>query len=587
MTLSSPRRWIVGALFFAGIGLAFALNRGSGAAAAPERPGFAFQEVAQAAGITFVHQRPTLDPRLDNIAPHVAALGASVSVADVNHDGWPDLYFTNSRFGAPNALYLNQADGTFVDVAASAGVADVNREGEGVSMGAVWGDYDNDGNEDLLVYKYGYLQLFRNLGNLHFEDVTRAAGLRCWVNSNGAIWLDFDRDGLLDLYVTSYFRSDIDLWQLRTTRIMHDSFEFASNGGKNLLFRNLGGGRFEDVTDRMGVGSTRWTLAAAAADFNEDGWPDLYLANDYGPEELFLNDGGARFVQSGAGLETDSKSGMAVALGDAFNRGRLDVFVTNISERGYLFQGNNLRLNLLSESGRFQDIASGVVADAGWGWGAQFGDLNNDGWNDLFVVNGFISADRDRSYWYAMSKITGASRQVFEDAKNWPPIGRASLSGYERSRVLLNLGEAGWADVAERVGVTDEYDGRAVALADLLNRGVLDAVVANQNQPPVVYRNTVDPGYHWITFQLVGTGSNRSAIGAEVTVEFAGARQRRMVDGGMGFASQNDRRLHFGLGRAVGVDWVTIRWPSGTVQVLGNPALDRIHAVTEPDRSRP
>src|SRR5439155_446416 len=222
-------------------------------------------------GIDFVHHAPTLDPRIDNIAPLVASLGAAVSVSDVNNDGWPDLYFTNSKFGFPNALYLNHGDGTFSDVAARAGVADLNRPGEGVSMGAVWGDYDNDGLEDLLVYKWGYLQLFRNLGGLHFEDVTAAAGLRHWMNSNGAVW----------------------------------------------------------------------------------------LANDYGPEELFVNDSGKRFVLTRAGLESDSKSGMSATLGDVLNRGRLDAFVTNISERGYLFQGNNLRLNFLPELGRFQQGAEG------------------------------------------------------------------------------------------------------------------------------------------------------------------------------------------------------------------------------------
>src|SRR3989442_13387578 len=192
-----------------------------------------FSEVAHASGIDFSHQAPTLDPKIANIAPHVGALGACVSVADFNNDGWPDLYFTTSRFAAPNALYLNQKDGTFRDVAREAGVADVNRPGEGVSMGAVWGDYDNDGNEDLLVYKWGYLQLFKNMGDLHFTDVTEAAGLRHWMNSNGAVWFDYDRDGLLDLYVAGYFRSDIDFWHLKTTRIMENSFEFATNGGKN------------------------------------------------------------------------------------------------------------------------------------------------------------------------------------------------------------------------------------------------------------------------------------------------------------------------------------------------------------------
>jgi hypothetical protein len=575
----------VSALFVAAIGLVVRLDGGPPARASDAtRAGFSLSDATAAAGIRFIHRRPSFDPKIANVEPHVAALGAAVSVADFDGDGWADLYLCNSRFGEPNALYRNRGDGTFEDVAAAAGVADLNRAGEGVSMGSVWGDVDNDGHEDLLVYKYGYLQLLRNVDGRRFEDVTEPAGLRRWMNSNGAIWLDYDRDGRLDLYVTAYFRSDLDLWRLGTTRIMHNSFEFASNGGKNLLFHNQGGGRFEDVTERVGGGSTRWTLAAASADFDDDGWPDLYLANDYGTEELYRNQRGERFVLVDAGLTDYSKSGMSVSLGDAYNRGRLDVFVTNISERGFLFQNNNLRINLLAEADRFRNLAEGTLADAGWAWGAQFGDLNNDGSSDLFVANGFISADRDQSYWYAMSKVAGATGAVFEEARNWPPFGDASLSGYERSRVFLNAGRAGWVDVAETVGVNDVYDGRAVALADLGNRGVLDVVVANQNQPAVLYRNAPDPANHWIMFKLVGTSSNRSAIGAEVVVEAAGVKRRRVVDGGMGFASQNDRRLHVGLGRAGRVDRVTIRWPSGGQSVLTSPAVDRLHLITEGER---
>ena len=590
----SWRRFVVTAAFVAAIAAVVVLNGRAAGSVAGAGEGIHLSEVAHASGIDFVHRAPTLDPKLAHIAPHIAALGACVSVTDVDNDNWPDLYFTTSRFGAPNALYLNQRDGTFRDVSAEAGVASLNQAGEGVSMGAVWGDYDNDGFEDLLVYKWGYPQLLHHLGSGRFEDVTERSGLRRWMNSNGAVWLDFDRDGLLDLYLTGYFRSDIDFWNLRTTRIMQHSWEFASNGGKNLLFKNIGNGRFEDVTDALGVGSTRWTLAAAAADFNDDGWPDLYLANDYGPEELFLNREGRRFELARAGLEDDSKSGMAVALGDVYNRGRHDVFVTNISERGFLFQGNNLRINFLRELGRFDEIATGVVADAGWAWGAQFGDLNNDGLLDLVVTNGFISADSGRDYWYAMSKIAGAQGNIFEDAKNWPPIGTASLSGYERSRVLLNRGRAGFVDVAEQAGVVDRLDGRSVALADLFNRGTLDVVIANQNGRALVYRSSPpDPlslrergnggGGHWVALKLIGTRSNRSAIGAEVTVQFGagGAQQRQVVAGGMGFCSQNDRRLHFGLGDS-GLGRVTIRWPSGTEQVLDGLAADRLHVITEP-----
>jgi hypothetical protein len=181
-----------------------------------------------------------------------------------------------------------------------------------------------------------------------------------------------------------------------------------------------------------------------------------------------------------------------------------------------------------------------------------------------------------------MSKIAGANAHLFEDASTWPAFGNASLSGYERSRVYLNRGLAGWTDVAASVGVTDTYDGRAVALADLRNDGALDVIVANQNQPAVLYRNRPDSANHWIAFALTGTRSNRSAIGADVVLESGGMKQRRVVDGGMGFASQNDRRLHFGLGRAEWVDRVVIHWPSGTQQVLINPAIDQFHAVTEP-----
>jgi hypothetical protein len=497
-----------------------------------------------------------------------------------------DVYATTSAHGAPNALFRNRGDGTFEDVAARAGLADLNRDGEGCSMGSVWADVDDDGDADVFVYKWGRSQLFRNEGSLRFRDVTEDAGLGAWRNASAATWLDYDRDGRLDLYVCGYFRDDVDLWHLETTRIMQESFEFARNGGHNRLFRNLGDGRFEDVTERTGCDSTRWTYACVAADFDDDGWPDLYLANDYGPEELFLNRGGERFeLQHGVGLDEKSKSGMCVALGDFTNQGRPAVYVTNISEKGFLFQGNNLRISYLAERGRFLDKGdqSTVIADCGWAWGAQFADFDADGWQDLFVANGFISADPEESYWYDMSKVAGGLGGIFEDAAAWPRIGTRSLSGYQRSRVLHNRGGRGATEVGELVGVTDLLDGRAVAVADLANRGRLDVLVANQGGPLLLYRNERGgAGAHWLGIELVGMRGNRDAIGARVVVESGASRQVQFRASFVGFASQNDPRLFFGLGEREAADRVTVRWPSGVEQDLGALAAGRYHRVVEP-----
>jgi hypothetical protein len=554
--------------------------------------GFHLSECGAERGVKFRHTNCRLDPKLDNIAVQVAGVGAAVSVADVDGDGWADLYATSSDFGTPNGLFLNQRDGTFRDVAASAGLADLNRPGEGASMGSIWADYDNDGNIDCFVYKYGYPQLFHNDGRtgerpIHFTDVTEQAGLRRWMNANGATWIDYDRDGFLDLYVAGYFREDIDLWNLKTTKIMQDSFDFAKNGGHKHLYHNLGQGRFEEVTDKMGVDSTRWTLAVAAADLNGDGWQDLYLANDYGAEELFINDGGKRFLP-GIRLDESSKSGMAVALGDVENNGRLSVYVTNISNP-FLMQGDNLRLNRLQGmGGTLLNVARGVAENCGWAWGAQFGDLNNDGRTDLVVVNGFVSASKERDYWYAMTKLSSGAGRLAEDSANWPVQGDRSLSGYELSRVLVNVTPYGgnspvrFVDAAQSVGMTDLYDGRAVSYGDLFHRGALDVVIANQNGPLLLYCNEVDRDRHWIQFELTGTRSNRSAVGAQVTVHFDGRQTIGAVLAGSGFCSQNELALHFGLGDTTNVDRAVIRWPSGESQSIDHPAVDQRHKIREP-----
>jgi hypothetical protein len=551
-----------------------------------QRYGFHLTEVGQSVGVNFVHQAPTLDPKLKHIMPQVASMGAAVSIVDFDRDGWADIYVTNSGEGSKNALYHNQKDGTFKDVAAELGIADVNQPGTGVSMGAVWGDYDNDGYEDLFLYKWGKPELFHNDAGHGFTRVTEKAKLPAWVNANTAIWFDYDRDGKLDLFLGGYYSEDVDLWHLKSTKMMPESFEYARNGGRKYLFHNLGNGVFEEVSEKVGIDSRRWALAAAAADLRGTGYPDLFIANDYGISELYFNDG-KRFREVGkqTGVGFAPKSGMNASMGDVLNQGKYSIYVSNISEEGVLIQGNNLWVPREGTSGdglKFDNLAPEMdVEIGGWSFGAQFGDLNNDGTLDLYLVNGYISADRNSNYWYDFSKIAGGNSTIINDAADWPPMDGRSLSGFQPKRVWLNDGTGKFVNVAQAVGVGDVYDGRSVALVDLWNRGVLDVVVANQKGPLLVYKNTVAPQNKWIDFELEGSASNRSAIGAEVRLFWDGREQVQEVTGGDGFCSQNQRRLHFGLGKDPVVEKAEIRWPSGKTQVLEKPAPGEVYKVKE------
>ena len=557
------------------------------AKAALSRYGFYFEEVSHSAGINFTHTAPKLDSRLDHIMPQVASMGAAVSVVDFDRDGWQDIYVTNSGEGSQNALYRNRHDGTFKDVAAEMHIADVNHLETGVSMGAVWADYDNDGFEDLLLYKWGKPELFHNDAGRGFSSVTERSGLPDWVNANTAIWFDYDRDGLVDIFLGGYYSEAVNLWHLNTTKMMPESFEYAKNGGRKYLLHNQGNGVFHDETERMGINTRRWALAVSAADLRGTGYPDLFIANDYGVSELFFNDGGKSFREVGekTGVGFAPKSGMNAAFGDIFNRGRFGIYVTNISEEGVLIQGNNLWIPKDGTSGdalKFENLARELGVElGGWSFGAQFGDFNNDGTLDLYVTNGYVSGAKGRDYWYDFSKVAGGNSVIISDAANWPAMNGRSLSGYQQKRVWINDGAGKFSDVAQAAGVTDTHDGRSVALVDLWNRGVLDVVVANQRGPLLIYRNTVKPENNWIGFALEGTTSNRSAIGAQLHLYWNGQGQIQEVSGGSGFCAQNQRPLHFGLGKNARIEKVEIRWPSGKMQTINAPQAGKVHFVKE------
>ncbi len=574
------RKW----LWFAGFLCVFAILTGCTAGAGTRDYGFAFDDVTDRAGIDFVHERPVFDSKAANIMPWLSATGAGVFVADYDQDGWMDLYFTNSKQGSFNALYRNNGDGTFTETGKALGVDDVNRTG--VSETALWFDYNNDGYPDLFVGQWsGECRLFENNGDGTFRDITAVSGIgRLKGNFIKAIALDYDRDGQLDLYLAAYFREETDMFHMDTTMIMQNDFEMARNGGKNRLLRN-GDGVFQDVTDGMGVADTGWTLATGSADINDDGWPDIYNANDFGPDTLYINQAGKRFVSVAQtrGVGEDTYKGMNVDFADVFHDGRLAFYVTNVSKPTYILEGNQLWH--ADEQGRFVDRAPDMnVQFADFSWGARFFDVDNSGNFSLAVATGFVSASKKRDYWFDLGTLATTPGEVIADTKNWMPFEDKSLSGYEHSYLFWNNGSV-FKDVAKDVGITFDSDSRGVAAADLSNRGLTDLVFANQGAAPKLYRHKgAADGRHWITLNLIGTyPSNRDAVGARVTFEVGGVRTVMERDGGNSHGAQSDPRIHFGLGSNDRVDKMTIRWPSGRVQTFTDVPADRIQVVREPD----
>jgi hypothetical protein len=612
-------------------GAAWVMPRAESARTASVR----FEERALQAGCRNVHTMVRLHDTFENIMPWLSSVGAAAAAADYDNDGDADLYVTNSGRGDRNVLYHNLGDGTFEDVTDYAGVACGNPEG--ASMHAVWGDIDNDGYLDLYVGKWAERnQLFHNQGDGTFVDISAESGTDFWGYTNAATFLDFDRDGRVDLLVGNYFAQTVphpetgepvrnNLWDPVTTRVMHETFTHADNGGRNVLYRNRGDDTFEDVTDAVGLDFTGWTLAVGAGDLNNDGWPDLYLANDFGPDEYYLNTGATedpprfRLVvdpKGHPGIGNDWWKGMNVDMADVNNDGYLDIYVTNILERRYKTdEGNMLWLNCVDPAcpgGRgFRNIAqkSGTF-DGGWGWGGKFADFNNDGLIDIYTVNGFVTGDPERNYWYRIQEMVTQTKNQTADARDWPVMGDRDLSGHERGRLFMQRprnargGERNvpqFVEAAEGAGIIDRYNGRGIAVADFNQDGLLDMYIANQGAPGTYYVNqsgapkkaskTSENAYLRLTLRgrpdspvrLEGRrlASTASAVGARVTVETEEGIQIREVQGGMGFSAQSEYTLHFGLGDQQGIKRITIDWPSGRRQVLeGYRAKELINRTT-------
>jgi len=541
-----------------------------------------FEEIGAVSGARIVHHTRAFAGKYASTLGMFTSGGAAVAIADYDHDGREDLFLTDSAEGGRNHLLHNDGVGRdgqlhFTDVTEKAWVGGGN-DARSIVTDAIFFDYDNDGWDDLLVARFGTPILYHNEGNGTFRDVTATSGLTHFANTLAVIAFDYDNDGRLDLLFGNYFKP-VNLLDLKDPHVLPDNLDQADNGGGVTLWHNEGGGRFIDVTDKAGLGRHHgWTLDVGHADLNNDGWQDLYLADDYGTDRLYWNHKDGTFVEgTEKAIGIDTKKGMNVDFADYDHDGFLDVYVTNITDE-YMKECNMLWHN--NGDGTFTDLSKETgTCSTLWGWGAKFADFDDDGWEDLFVADGLRSAG-PKDYIPVLLEMIVKPGVDFTDLASWPDIGEMSWSGHQKKKLFRNLGNGSFKEIAAAAGVDNDLDGRGVGVADLDGDGRLDFVQTNAGQPSLLYRNVTAGGRHWLELELAGTKSNRDAIGARVTVTAGGMRMIREVNGGNGYASQSSRRLHFGLGNATRIDTVEIRWPSGIVQKVDVP-VDRLSRVVE------
>ncbi len=580
---------------------------------APDTPSTPwFIDATESAGLSIAHRNRSFENPYAHIMEGYTALGAAVAIADVNADGLEDLFLTDSSIDGKNRLYLNQGELKFEEVGEKAGVAGGN-DADNASADALFFDADNDGDPDLLVVRFGHNQLFENRyaqgEGVTFKNVTAGSGLEIYLNNIAAITFDFDLDGDLDLFYANYF-APVNLFDPQTPRFFPESFETAANGGGVTAFRNDSGPdrlKFTDVTDEVGLGEVSgWSLDLGHADADHDGDDDLYVAADFGTDSFFrnntrspaaapapaetpaVNPATATFTDiSESAIGIDTKKGMNADWADFDGDGRFDLYVTNITDE-YMREGNFLWQNQGDLT--FTDVARETgTHDTGWGWAGKFFDVDNDGLLDLYVVNGWVSGSEDN---YVLDVFELIIRDDIDlaDARNWPPMGKKTLSGYQRNSLFHHQGGQLFKDVAADHGMDSILDARGIGLADLDRDGRVDLVITNAGREPKLAHNQHPVGGpHWIQFQLEGTNSNRDAIGARVVVEFDGQERWSFVNGGNGFAGQSSRIVHFGLGKNERVSGVRVLWPSGLEEKTGPLSADHLYPWIEgrPPSDRP
>ena len=527
-----------------------------------------FVDIGEKAGLTM----KTIFGGVDTKKYIIETTGTGIAIFDYDNDGWPDIFIVNGTTleGFPadeaptNHLYHNNHDGTFTDVTEKAGLV-----ATGWGQGVCVGDYDNDGWEDLYVTYYGKNRLYHNDHGV-FTEVAEKAGVagsgKSW--GTGCAFIDFNRNGHLDLFVANYVDFD-----LSTAPIPGEGTSCTwkgvpvmcgprgLRGSKNILYENRGDGTFSDVTAKAHIDRTNghFAFSVSTLDFDDDGWPDIYVSCDSAPSILYHNNRDGTFrdvaVMAGVAFNEDGReqAGMGTTIADYNGDGRLDIFKTNFSDDTPTLYRND-------GDGVFSDVtySAGLGRHTQYlGWGTMFFDFDNDGWPDLILANGHVYPEVDKYH-----------------------LG----STYKEQRLLYhNNGNGTFTDVSATAGpgINATSSARGLAVGDLWNHGQLSVVINNVYATPSLLVNTVHSGNHWIAFKTVGTRSNRDGIGAKISVKNG---QRTLVDevrSGSSYISQNDMRVHFGLGATAKIDSVQVRWPSGLVERFENLSVDTIHTLKE------
>ncbi len=537
-----------------------------------------FEDRTDAAGVAYPHTNRMFKNPYAHIMEGYTALGAAVAVSDFNGDGFEDLFVTDSKEDGVNRLYRNNGDFTFTEVGEEAGVA-VGNDANNASANALWFDYDNNGHPDLLVIRFGQNILYENQGNGSFKDVTEQSGLgSLYLNCIAAVAYDYDLDNDVDLFLGNYFQP-VNLFNPDTPRFFPESFETANNGGGVTLFQNNGDGTFSDVSAAAGFAISGWTLDLGHADMDHDGDDDLYVSADFGTDRFFVNNGDGTFTDTTEeAIGIDTKKGMNVDWGDFDNDGLFDIYVTNITD-DYMREGNFLWQN--NGDGTFSDVSRETgTYNTGWGWAGKFLDYDNDGWLDLYVVNGWVSGSED-NYVVDIFELIIQPGIDLSDARIWPPMGDKTLSGYQKNCLFHNQQGMLFKNEAKRHGLDSQRDARGVAVADFDNDGRLDMFISNANSEPLLVRNVQPTQANWVQLQLEGTRSNREAVGTRIRVTVDGEERISFVNGGNGFASQSTRRVHFGLAESSLIDRIEVLWPNGTTQTFSGLASNRIYRIVE------